>query len=495
MGHVQVSSKTYRDNTGRSIDFPTLLVEHNGETMLFEQLHRYQIKNRSKSGTWHRKLVQAVGLLLNYMEANQEYYDSAKEFFDTFTECVYSGTINEEGLDPSGLYWLPKRVETANMLLSALNGFSDWLHTEYGAVQLNPWRKATRYEERLNWMAQINKIHNSFLGHLKDVHEISETAKSVRNIVNRRNPYASKGGTKAFSENEIDNLLWEGFKNTRKNVELDLVDRYNWRDIAITILMHGGGLRHSEVFHLWVQDVFPDPEDLNLAVVRIYHPSEGRAPQDFKNPITGKFITDRESYLLLKYGLRPRNMYSAQDKRFAGWKEPRLDNDEDKYMHVYWMSNEWGYIFMYVWKMYLAKRLRDGIKDTHPFAFVSHSPKTLGEMMPLRTQRESHEKAIEKIGLTVAKKNGTTPHGHRHAYGQRLKKADIDNHIKQIAMHHKSIKSQEIYTEPTVEEVTASLNNGTASLDNGCVLPMKTEIDAWMNEETKQQNRYRYRGK
>lgn len=28
-GYVQVSSKTYRDNTGRSIDFPTLLVEYN----------------------------------------------------------------------------------------------------------------------------------------------------------------------------------------------------------------------------------------------------------------------------------------------------------------------------------------------------------------------------------------------------------------------------------------------------------------------------------
>ena len=86
-------------------------------------------------------------------------------------------------------------------------------------------------------------------------------------------------------------------------------------------------------------------------------------------------------------------------------------------------------------------------------------------------------------------------HGHRHAYGQRLKKADIDNHIKQVAMHHKSIKSQEVYTEPTVEDVTASLNNATASLDNGRVLPMQIEIDAWMNEETKQQNRYRYRRK
>lgn len=324
-------------------------------------------------------------------------------------------------------------------------------------------------------MAQINKSQNSFLGHLNDVHEISETAKLARNAVRRRKSYSSKGDTKAFPENKIHELLWEGFKNTRKNYELDLVDRYNWRDIAITILMHGGGLRHSEVFHLWVQDVFLDHEDPNLAVVRIYHPSEGRAPQDFKNPTTGKYITDRESYLLLKYGLLPRNMYSAQDKRFAGWKEPRLDNDEDKYMHVYWLSKEWGYIFMYVWKMYMAKRLRDGIKDTHPFAFVSHSPKTLGEMMPLRTQRESHEKAVEKIGLTVGKKDGTTPHGHRHAYGQRLKNANIPDGIKQISMHHKSIESQNVYTEPTVADVTASLNNATASLDNGCVLPMQTD--------------------
>lgn len=33
MRHVQVSSKTYRDNTGRSIDFPTIFVEYNGETL------------------------------------------------------------------------------------------------------------------------------------------------------------------------------------------------------------------------------------------------------------------------------------------------------------------------------------------------------------------------------------------------------------------------------------------------------------------------------
>ena len=478
MRYAQISSKTYEDNTGRSIDLPTLLIEQNGETMIFEQLHRYQLKYSEKSKSWHKKLVQAVGLLLDYMEANQDYYSTPKEFFETFTKSVYSGTINEKGSDPSGLYWLPKRVETANMLLYALNGFSDWLHKNYGTVQLNPWREATRYEERLNWMAQINKSHNSFLGHLNAVHEISETAKVVRNIVRRRKPYSANGATKTFPENKINDLLWEGFKNTRKNYELDLVDRYNWRDIAITILMHGGGLRHSEVFHLWLKDVFPDPKDPNSAVVRIYHPSEGSAPKDFKNPTTGKYITDRASYLLLKYGLLPRNKYAADDKRFAGWKDPRLDSEE-KYMHIYWFPKEWGKTFMFVWKMYLAKRMKDGIKDTHPFAFVSHSPNTLGEMMPLRTQRESHEKAVEKIDLTVGKNYGTTPHGHRHAYGQRLNNAKVSSHIIQRSIHHKSEKSQGVYKEPTVAEVTATLNNATASLDNGLVLPMQTEMDEW----------------
>ena len=113
-----------------------------------------------------------------------------------------------------------------------------------------------------------------------------------------------------------------------------------------------------------------------------------------------------------------------------------------------------------------------------------------GEMMPLRTQRESHKKAVEKIGLIVSKNNGTTEYGHRHAYGQRLKNADIDERIIQVAMHHKSIESQKVYTQPTVANVTDSLNNATGSLEKGLTLPVKTEIDAWLNEEKQHQKRY-----
>ena len=81
--------------------------------------------------------------------------------------------------------------------------------------------------------------------------------------------------------------------------------------------------------------------------------------------------------------------------------------DEDNmYMNVYWFPREAGYVFMYVWKKYLQQRIRYGVKDTHPFAFVSFDPRYLGEMMPERTQTEAHNKACESIGLEVSKFNG-----------------------------------------------------------------------------------------
>jgi integrase len=144
--------------------------------------------------------------------------------------------------------------------------------------------------------------------------------------------------------------------------------------------------------------------------------------------------------------------------------------------------------------MYMAQRLREGITDIHPFAFVNYHLKYKGEMMPLRTQRQSHAKAVKKIGLIVGKNNGTTAHGHRHAYGQRLKDTGIEDRIKQVAMHHKSMESQKVYTEPTIFDVTSSLNNATSSLENGLKLPVKTEINEWFNENRQLQRRYMTRG-
>ena len=127
MNYVKIYTKTYRDNSARYIELPSLLIEQDGETKVFEQLLKYQIKYSHKSKTWHNKLIQSVSLLFDYMNANPNNYTTAKNFFELFAEAVYAGTIDEAGNDPSGLYWLPKKSQTANALLSSLSDFSDWL--------------------------------------------------------------------------------------------------------------------------------------------------------------------------------------------------------------------------------------------------------------------------------------------------------------------------------------------------------------------------------
>ncbi len=484
MIHVKILSKTIRDNTGMNIEIPVLLIEQNDRITPLWLLHEYLIKNQVMSNTWHSKLIQVVGLLLDYIDANHNCFPNPKVFFESFTNAIYSGTINEDGYDPSGLYWLPKRTITAHALLFALSEFSDWIHKEYGAVQLNPWRDATKYEERLNWMALINKSYRSFLGHLDSSLKISETAKKVRNVKKRQVPSGDFGGVKAFPEDRIHDLFWEGFKKTDRKNSLNLLDKYNWRDIAITILMHGGGLRECEPFHIWVHDVMPDPFDPQLALVRVYHPVDGSAPKDFKMP-DGRFLTNRDAYLHIKYGISPRNKCTGL--RHAGWKNPKMSNAQQNYMQVHWFPRQWGYLFMQVWKMYMAQRIHEKIPDTHPFLFVSLDDKYKGEMYTIASFRQSHARAVQKIGLTVGKMFGTTEHGHRHAYGQRVSNSNIDRQVIKAGMHHKSEYSQDVYTEPTIVRVTNELGKASKVLENGELLPMSVDLDVWFNQECKKQ--------
>ncbi len=505
MIHLKIKAEIKRDNTSNTILLPTLLIEHNNKLQIFKQLLDYQIIYSVRSISWHNKLIQAVELLLDYMEANQNNYDSPIKLFECFAQSVYSGTINDKGLDPSGLYWLSKDRETANVLLRLISEFSDWLYKKYDAIQLNPWTDTTTFEQRLKYMAKINKEHYSFLSHLNDIHDISQTSLNTRNFINKKNlSHSSFSDIKSFPENQIDNLLfngfrWLGYKKTnyykklsddeRKKFKADDVDSYNWRDICITILMHGGGLRLSETFHLWIHDVFADPFDQNLAEVRIYEPSEGKITKNLEritNPITKKNITNRETYLLLQYGLRPRNQYT--DRRHAGWKHPKLDNITDKYIRVFWFPKDWGYLFMYAWRMYLRQRNRYEIPEKNPYAFVTYSDRYLGKekgnMLTMDSYRETHKNAIEKISLNYGKYFGTTPHGHRHAYGKRLSTAGVSPLTIQIALHHLSTKSQGVYTAPSTSEVTAELDNATKLLDSRIrELPLTIDICSVTNSD------------
>jgi integrase len=78
-------------------------------------------------------------------------------------------------------------------------------------------------------------------------------------------------------------------------------------------------------------------------------------------------------------------------------------------------------------------------------------------MYTLTQYNKAHAAACERIGLTVSKALGTTPHGHRHAYGRRLRSAGVDKPFIRRFMHHASLESQEVYTQANTRETVAEL--------------------------------------
>lgn len=472
MNHVRVNAKVMTDKTGVKTEIPVILYEHDGRLIEIESLVDYLLANsQGRSLSWMQKLCQGVELLLDYMLAGQQLYDKPAEVFETFAQRIHTGTIGDDGMDPSWLYWLPKHNDNANQLLTLLSNYSDWMvaRQKYNTTTMNPWREATTHEQRLNWAAFIHRNKRSFLGHTADYADAAEAAKQARNVMLRKSPVGTHGGTKAFPEDNYWELLFEGFK-VRGKENADIVDRYDWGGICITHLQHHGALRVSECFHLWVHDVQPDPEDPSIAVVRVFDPIHGAAPKDRRGP-DRRYLPNREAYLRMFYpGYRPRNMVTGNQR--AGWKHPQMTDVQNNFMYVFWSTKEMGRFFMRAWQYYMQKRFREKIgTDKHPFAFVSFRGEAHGEPYTIDSYRDRHNRAVRHIGLNPRKENGTTEHGHRHASGQRLSRAKVSKLIIQAVMHHKSPESQDVYTQPQIAQVTEEMARACEALEAGLKPP------------------------
>jgi hypothetical protein len=194
--------------------------------------------------------------------------------------------------------------------------------------------------------------------------------------------------------------------------------------------------------------VFPDPANSRQAKVLIHHPSHGAAPADWRDERGKTRKGNRADYLVQQFGLVPRT--ELMDRRHAGWKGGM--HDAAYYKQAYWFLPEYGEWFLQLWHRYLEQVERD-----HPFAFINLSREPVGAMYTLTQYNKAHAAACERIGLTVGKALGTTPHGHRHAYGRRLRNARVDKPLIRRFMHHASVESQEVYTQATMREALAAL--------------------------------------
>lgn len=435
---VTVKARVYTDATGVYTQLPALLTPIGVlETLLDYCLYR----SHDRSLTWMTKVTRSVRMFLEYLQTNPEECDTYR-LFQNFAQRLYTGTFDREtGLDPSGLCWTPRSPQDASHIITHLTDFFGWLgEMRPEAPKVNPRYAGGAFDRQTDEAAYQYRRSKAFLGHTWAAN--ASSAESGHLVRGRRLPKVEKGEPPAFPEERFEELLVKGFC---------AAGRYDYRGMLITLLLHGGGFRESEPFHLYIPDVFPDPANPRQAKVLIHHPSHGAAPADWRDEREKPRKRNRAEYLAHHFGLVPRT--EVMDRRHAGWKGGT--HDAAYYKQVYWFLPEYGEWFLQLWHLYLEQVAH--FERDHPFAFINLYREPIGAMYTLTQYNKAHAAACQRIGLTVGKALGTTPHGHRHAYGRRLRVAGVDKALIRRFMHHASLESQEVYTQANTREALVAL--------------------------------------
>lgn len=449
---TKVKVRYRNDDTGREIQLPGVLTQGG---VLISHL-RYLASEATKSASWKDRSVFAVRMLIHYLNANVGRFEDTSELLAAFAQAIELGTINTETLsDPSGLYWLPRKPEDFGTLLYHLTAYTDWLadRPDYHTKRANPFRKANSEEERMNWCAYYHKEAGVFLSHLSDPDEAARINELVRGIRTSKIPKSSGRVTKRFPEREIHDLLVNGWVRRSADPDAEKHAFIDYKGRALTLLMHYGGIRKSEAFQLYLSDIIVDRKRGD-AIVRIYHPAFGKSPDE-------RYKTRRE-YLARRYQLKPRTDYPRSEALHAGWKAPLLSDSTNGYFQVQFSPVAIAKEFLHTFEHYLKyQRVDAPVISEHPYAFTNSK----GEPETLKNFSRQHKSAVNRIGLQHEKLLGTTEHGHRHAYGFRLRAYGLSQIEIQKAMHHKHPDSCLVYLNQTDEELRASLEHAERIAD------------------------------
>jgi len=446
---TKVIAKIAQDSSGVTTDIPVILTDEGVLESVTEYVLSLQLNGLSLSTI--NKHIQSIMLLIEFMDANKGMFDNPEEMFSVFVRRLYSGTVGEDGLDPSGLFWIPATTGTVARHVSCLTNFTDWISDKGFGKSLNTFRTATRHEDRIRYAAWFRRNQNDFLGHIKDK-SINTTVKRARSIKGRTPLAKTDDDAIAFPDSKFEDFYLNGLGGAKD-------PRVALRDKLILLLLHGSGFRRSEPLLLWVTDVFEDPSEPDRAIVRIYNEIEGAAPENWKNR---RGVNTRKAYLQEQHGRSPRQ--EMQGTQHLGWKSKVADH-KDGYLEAYFFPRGFAEVFRSLWRQYLIYRA--SIECQHPYAFVSFDSRYLGNPYTFNAFNQSYAAGLRRIGLEPNKAEGLDPHGHRHNYGRRLRGAGLNSLIIKKCMHHKSIESQLVYTSPSAVDVSNALTEASEQLQLG----------------------------
>ena len=409
---------------------PAIIISEEDGTVLREA-HAFFHDDRysSRSNSWRLAVARTIGLFYDYYKAAEvndfENSISEHDLVRNFILAVSRGTILPDGEDPLGLRWKSSTPEMLATRKSHLRLFLDALQDLTDEKIVIPTRFC---QASLSARAREYRRARSLLYHIGTPRKQSgEQSFGPRAIGVRRK-------AAGFDEEVLIKLLEKGCRRTRPIRDFydnrgnpTLASEFNLNLLIAIILMCGGGLRQSELFHIFLEDVEPE-------AVWMYHPEDGRDRKGRK----------RADYLREEFGLLPRNRLSGSQK--AGWKG-FLITDGKRMRSRLFLLPFWHELFIQVFREY--RRYIYPSNPDHPYLFVSTDRRFYGQPWTIDGLRDAFEAAMARISIETSKMSDTNMHAFRHRYGQTLVSMGLSPLYIQEAMHHISIESQNVYTRPS----------------------------------------------
>lgn len=405
-----------------------LLLLGDGEPSIFAASY---VRNRQVEGSDPKTLyrhVKAIGLLYDFyvLQLGGMTFDGQdmQQIIRQFWEARRYGC--------SDLGWPPVAYKTARDDLNAVSEFSDFCSQNFGHAPLNPEEQVLVSALSLNefrvWFSKLaHRKKTDLLFHLTSSTKVGHGQLAKRRFDPERGASRAKGeaAPKHFPPNKVMELI----ETTRS-----LRNRLCW------LLMFYGGIRISELAHIFIGDILFDPSNGTAKVV-LANPNDGSMTW----ALNGRQRSGtRAAFLREKYDRIPRNELPASDTEHAGWKGMMLEDANAKESYVHWIDPRVGALF---WKLHTAymRSIRLLAGDFHPYYFISLRGESFGQPMKVGTLRKQFYAAADRIGLS-SRMDGVNPHGCRHFYGWYCANLlKLPKERTQKIMHHASMLSTEVY--------------------------------------------------
>lgn len=390
----------------------------------------------SRSHSWRMGAAKTIGLFYDFFKASEaQDLDEAvnqNQLVRKFLLAMGKGTIQSNGDDIYGLRWKPTTSELYSARKAYLRDFLDALCDLVSENCVIPTRFC---EVSISSRAYEHSRNRSLLYNVRKPGRRSSEENTGRSIgvIHKKTP---------FDPDALIKLLEVGCRRRRSIPEFydnrgnpTLASEFNLNLLMAVLLMAGGGIRQSEVLHIFLEDIRPD-------VVWMYHPEAGIDRSGVK----------RVDYLRDEFGLLPRTRVSGS--QHSGWKS-FLITDAKKNRSRLFMLPHFKELFYQAFQEY--RRYIYPNNPGHPYLFVSMDRRFYGQPWTVQGLKDAFATGMKRVGIRQSKYEDTNIHALRHGYGQTLVSMKLSPLYIQEAMHHTSIESQKVYTRPSDAQINEKL--------------------------------------